>query len=335
MNLIHKMIRSERIQSDDPRVYETLDYYEMNLLLSPSGKQSAQNLKSVLISNDRVTASFKEEIRALVDRFSASGIVYVLLVGIPFSEQYHDQPALRLQEDVDFLIAEENMIGAMNILESAGYCKYNENPQRKHVTFTKCGISPDNPLSSGCRLTKIKLYRRITDFQFGELTYSLFDKYVVERGGVRVFNDAMTLFHLIVHAHYYDFHPKILADIYMICKNGQVDWTVLNSLLEAYGYARIGMVVRDLIGKLKLRIDDWESISASSNDIGVLGDLYLSSAFWGDIFISLDKYEMTLLRCFVYNADDYLERFGSFVEQNMCRRVSPMRSPLYVCEQAE
>lgn len=330
MNLIHKMIRSERIKSDDEKVYEALDYYEMILLLQSHEERRARELESLYSDNFNVTAVFKSEIRAIVDRFKAKGVSYVLLVGIPFAEKYHDEPALRLQEDIDFFIAEEDLVVATEIMELMGYRNYNANPRRKHITFIKNEDSPEAIALGGRQSLKVKLYRRITDFQFGELTYSLFDRYVLEYDGLRVFNDEMALFHLIVHAHYYDFHPKILADVFMICKNGHVDWSRLNEMLVAYGYVRTGMVVRDVVGKLG--IADWSPIITHCDDIGILGDLYLSGAFWGDVFLGLDKNEMTKLRCFVYDSEGYMNLFGSFVEKGMCRRVSPMRAPLCVCD---
>ena len=334
MNLIHEMIMSNEIKSNDARVYETLDYYEMNLLFRPDDKQLVQETKSILADNDRVIAVFKDEIHALVERFNVAGISYVLLVGIPFSEKYHDEPRLRLQEDIDFLIAEKDQTAASGILEAIGFHKYNVNVKRKHVTFMKNVADLNNTALNQRRSIKVKLYRRITDFQFGNLTYSLFRNYVVEHNGIRVFNDEMALAHLIIHAHYYDFHPKILADIYMICKNKRISWTVLNDLLSRHGYVRPGMIVRDIVGKLGVRIEDWEPINTHYYDISFWGDLYLSSAFWGDLFVRLDKNEMTKLRCYIYNPDDYMDRFYSFMEHDMCRRVSPMRSSLFVGDEA-
>ena len=332
MNLIYKMIRSEEIKSDDEKVYETLDYYEMPLLLRSNNERCARDVESLFVDNGKMAAIFKEETHALISQFTVKGIAYVLLVGIPFADKYHDNPCLRLQEDIDFFIAEEDLAGATEILESNGYCRYNVNQKRKHITFIKkCTFA--NPILDKCPLIKVKLYRRITDVQFGKLTYSLFDRYVVEQQGVRIFNDEMALFHLIVHAHYYDFHPKILADVFMICKNGHVDWARLNDLLAQYGYVRTGMVMRDIIGRLG--IGNWTSIVTHYDDIGILGDLYTSNAFWGDIFVRLDKFEMTRLRCFVYDSNDYMNLLGSFLDHNMCRRVSPMRSPLYICEYAD
>lgn len=329
MNLIQKLIRSERIPSDDPRVYETLDYYEMRLLLQPLGEELSRVRELVFAENVWLTERFREEINTIVDRFNTSAVAYVLLVGIPFAERYHDEPELRLQEDVDFLVAETDLVVASGILESIGYRKFNANLKRKHVTFVR--EIAGNPRGKN-RLIKVKLYRRITDRQFGDLHYSLVDEHVVDYRGLRVFADEMALFHLIVHAHYYDFHPKILADIYMISKNGSIDWLLVNGLLERFGYARPGMIIRDIMRKVNLEIRDWSALCNGSDDIGLMGDLYVSGAFWGDIFLGMDAYEMTKLRCYGFDPHTYGNRLDAFVEQTMCRRVSPMRGMLYVGE---
>ena len=319
------MIRSEDIISDDHRVYNTLKYYEMNLCFKTGNKKIKDDLKRAFEINSRLYSVFRKESQRIITLFQKENIRYVLLVGIPFAERFHDDPQKRIQEDIDFLIHPEDALVAEKVMEIIGFYKWNDNQVKKHLTFINKG-SKGTDLSTEGRIA-VKLYRRLSDFQFGKLDYSCFENHITKFGGLCVFDDVMSLAHLIIHAHYYDFHPKILADIYMICKNGHLDWETLNLLLDGLGYRRVRLLINLIMNDLGIKA--WKLPEALPSDIRFLKNIYLSGRFWGDIFVKLNEYEMTKLRCYVFNDEDYEERYHEFVKRDMCRRVSSNRESLY------
>ena len=120
----------------------------------------------------------------------------------------------------------------------------------------------------------------------------------------------------------------ILADIYMICKNGNCNWHKVNEMIEAFGVERIASIVFLIMNKLGLSDIP---LMKQDGDIIFLADLYLSKVFWEKVFIRLNAEEMTKLRCYCFDSDRFDTLYHAILKDKQQRRVSPMRSEFKIC----
>lgn len=80
-----------------------VDYYEMNLYARSEVQPFASELKQTAEKNRYSIRRFKEETSLISSKLKQKNIDYCILAGIPLTERYHDNPELRLQENIDFL----------------------------------------------------------------------------------------------------------------------------------------------------------------------------------------------------------------------------------------
>lgn len=79
----------------------------------------------------------------------------------------------------------------------------------------------------------------------------------------------------------------------------------------------------------KLEIEGVVSKSKSA-DVAFLCDIYVSKIFWEKIFVCLNKYEMTVLRCYLFDALKYKRIYDTISKCGLERRGSPMREGFVV-----
>lgn len=301
-------------------IYELLDYYEMNLYGESKEKEIVQEIQDIWKKNQENIKKFKSEINNITSEFEKNSIEFCILAGIPMAERYHNESAFRLQEDIDFWIDEKDLEKAETIMKNCGYAIWNASAKKKHITFIKDGFSGnDLSLNGKCA---VKLYRRISDKVFLDIGFSEIRNEIEDYSGYKVLKTEMALFHLIVHAHYYDLHPKVLCDIFMICKNGSVDWKEFFLLVEKFKMQRIvEIVIRVIVtlGKINIPMNEIHH----KNDFII--DMYSSEMFWEKIFIRLNKFEMTRLRCYLFDDENYSRVYNRIIADRLERRVSPIR----------
>lgn len=61
-----------------------------------------------------------------------------------------------------------------------------------------------------------------------------------------------------------------------------------------------------------------------SEDIDMIfwSEIYVSKLLWEKVFIRLNEEEMTLLRCYLYDAMNYRKIYSELCEEGVKRRVS-------------
>lgn len=301
-------------------IYELLDYYEMNLYGTSKEKEIVQEIQVIWKKNQDNIRKFKNEINNITSEFKKNSIEYCILAGIPMAERYHDESAVRLQEDIDFWIDEKDYEKAETIMKKCGYAIWNASTKKKHITFIKEGfIGTDLSLNGKCA---VKLYRRISDKVFLDIDFNEICNEIEEYRGYKVLKTEMALFHLIVHAHYYDLHPKVLCDIFMICKNGSVDWKKFFLLVEKFKMQRVVEIVIRIVATLG-NVNIPINVIHHKNDFVI--DIYSSEMFWEKIFIRLNKFEMTKLRSYLFDDENYSSVYNRIIEEGLERRVSPIR----------
>lgn len=331
LNVVAKLIKCDAIDGKhiaecEKNVYEMVNYYEMNLYYLPVDEHIKQDVDVIHQKNQANTCKFKGEITSIAKVLEENNVEYCILAGIPMTARYHDRPERRLQEDIDFFVSEKDFGIIRDIMMKLNYREWNSNALKKHITFIKDGHMPkDISLDGRCA---VKFYRRMTDKNFGGIQYERVAAYVEEYNGYRVLNTEAALTHLIIHSHYYDFHPKVLADIYMICKNGNCNWHKVNEMVEAFGVERIASIVFVIMNKLGL--SDIPMMK-QDGDITFLADLYLSKVFWEKVFIRLNAEEMTKLRCYCFDCDRFDTLYRAILKDKQERRVSPMCLEFKIC----
>lgn len=322
-NVITRLIRGERIEIDacNQPIYEMIDYYEMNLYTKSEVQPFVSELKQTTEKNRYNIRRFNEEISLISSELEQKNIGYCILAGIPLAERYHDNPELRLQEDIDFFVDMDDLKQIDTLMQKLDYTKWNYSEKKKHITYIKEGKSGnDLSLDGKCA---VKFYKRMTDIPFVNITFSDIRDYIEIYNGYKVLKTEIELFHLLLHAHYYDMHPKILCDIYMICKNSVLDMDLLELFISKFQLQRLADIIFGIM--LKLGIEGF--VSRSKNvDVAFLCDIYVSKIFWEKIFICLNRHEMTVLRCYLFDALKYKQIYDTICECGLERRVSPMRS---------
>lgn len=184
------------------------------------------------------------------------------------------------------------------LMQNLDYTKWNYSEKKKHITYIKDGKSgTDLSLDGKCA---VKFYKRMTDIPFVNITFSDIRGFIETYRGYKVLKTEIALFHLLLHVHYYDLHPKILCDIYMICKNSMLDMVLLESLISKYQIQRLADIIFGIM--CKLGIEGMASTSQNA-DAAFLCDIYVSKIFWEKIFVCLNRHEMTVLRCYLFDLE--------------------------------
>lgn len=326
-NVIVPLIRGERIEITECNrlTYDMIDYYEMNLYAKSDISPISSRLEQIAVINQSNTEKFKREIALISAELEQAKIEYCILAGIPLAERYHDKPGLRLQEDIDFF-ADMGCMGQINaIMQKMNYKKWNYSEKKKHVTYIKDG-KDGNDLSLNGKCA-VKFYKRMTDLPFADIGFSDVRDYVELYDGYKVLRTEIALFHLLLHAHYYDLHPKILCDIYMICKNGQWEAELLELFISKYQAGRLADIIFHIMSKLGAKAGVGRP---KYGDIDFISDIYVSKVFWEKIFVRLNKQEMSMLRCYLFDALNYRQIYATICECGLERRVSPIRDEFII-----
>ena len=323
--LILDMIRCDDVSVElapfcEKQCFDFLSYYEMPLYFRANDVSISETVEKAKAQNAAIIQNYTALIRTITSELDRRGIEHCILVGIPFVNAWHDRPTLRLQEDIDFFVREEELDKVRDLMSGLGFFEHSPTELRKHIAFINQGFGPKD-LSTDGRCA-VKFYRRMTDRNFCGAGLSAVLPYITVRDGYRVLCPEMALVHLIIHAHYYDFHPKILADIYMLCKNGALDWDTVLKCAGQFGAQRLLGVVLSIMRKAGLtNLPEF----GTSGEAAFLSDLFLSWFFWGKSFVRLTPDELTRFRCYLFDAENYSEYYAKIERDGQLRRVSPMR----------
>ena len=323
-SVLSRMIRGEKICLDNfdypEDVYEFIDYYEMNLYSYTSNPCILDKINQLQRINSDNIKCFSNEISRICCELEKNSVEYCILVGIPFALRYHKKPFIRLQEDIDFFIDIDDMYEISRIMKNLHYNMWNYDEKKKHITFINEG-------KTGCDTSRngrcaVKFYKRLSDPQFYDVKFRDVKKYIEEYQGYKVLSPEMTFAHLLMHAHYYDFHPKILCDIFAIVRSGIIDKVKLRNTIVEFRLERLNSVVMGILE----RVGVFKENGRIGNDISFICDILSSEVYWTKIFVRLNRYDLTLFRCYVYDPIKYKQIYQSVVNENMERRVSAMRS---------
>jgi len=315
-----KTIESSSFMSDGS-IYDLIDYYEMNLYFCSDDREINSQIQQIWAENNGNIKKFTGEIAKIATRLEDLQISYCILAGIPLAERYHDMPTLRLQEDVDFYVDEKDLYSVREIMQDLAYYEVPSAEDKKHVTFINEGyIASDLSLEGRCA---VKFYRRMSSHNFCQIKYCDVKGYIENYNSYKVLSKELTLLHLLFHAHFYDMHPKVLADIYMVCKNGNLDWDAVNWLVQKYEIKRVADIIFTVMAKLGLSM--YQFTQAREKDIDFISDMLVSRIYWEKIFPKMNAKEMTAIRAYFYDVSQYRTIYKGIFEKKQERRVSPMR----------
>ena len=324
-NLVASLIRCERINVSKYKyniegVFDFATYYEMPLYCFSDNSKWNDYYQLIYQANKKNTEGFEFETKRIISMLEGNSIKYCVLAGIPLANIYHESPELRLQEDIDFFVLESDFEKIRLLMSTIGYHEYNYQSFRKHITFINTGFTGKDKSIDGRRA--VKFYRRISDYIFFKETFEDFIPYTRSQNNVNILSTEAALVHLLAHCHYYDFHPKILADIYMVCKNGDCNWKEVIYLVNKIGAQRIFNLIMMIMQNLGLSIPYLEH----EDDVQFLAEMLTTDTFWSKFFTRLNAKEMTKFRCYCYNSRNYRKIFDSIMQQGQERRVSPERN---------
>lgn len=300
-----------------------VDYYELPLHLWQCLNKD-ESYTRLLVENQQVITRFTGEIDRITSVLMKHGIDYCILVGIPFAMRFFPLPDIRLQEDIDFFIRATDFEKVMVLMSEIGYITFGKMPSKdqKHQTFINEGFQKKSTSFSGRNVVKFYLSLSLKKYfptQFEEFADDiiLYDKYPV-------LNDTATLIHLILHAHLYDLHPKVLADIYMVCQNGTIDWK--------YFWARIHQLKAAFLSAILLKMmqDAFQVENIVLPELLVtpavleLSQKFAASKWWQERHPGLSPEKLTEIRSYLTGDPDYHMIFDRDVQSDLCRRVGSL-----------
>ena len=70
--------------------------------------------------------------------------------------------------------------------------------------------------------------------------------------------------------------------------------------------------------------------SDSNKNEEFICDVLASAKYWEKIFTRLDEHDLSLLRCYLMNGDNYKKCYNDIVIAGLERRVSPMREEFVI-----
>lgn len=328
-SVVAGVIRGETINLDEfenPKgVYDFLNYYEMNMYAKTSNEDLATKISCLNAINENNSNIFEEQMEIIREELVKNDISYCILVGIPFTKRYHNGDKRRFQEDIDYFVSERDMEAINKIMVSLGYHRWNVDDKKKHITYINEGKTGQDTSRNG--RCAVKFYRRLTDPQYTMIGFDEVKQNIEEYEGYRVLIPEMALLHLILHTHYYDFHPKIMCDIYAIISSGIIDIEKFYDLADKFGVMKLTRIVFGVLDRIGFVSNDFKKEDVQESFIC---DILASKKYWEAIFTRLDKNELTLLRCYLFNETDYRERFNKVKMAGLERRVSPMREEFIV-----
>lgn len=328
-SVVAKVIRGENINIDkysqSQKVYDFLNYYEMNLYAVSNQLEYIRKIEDLKKINGSNTNKYTELMKVICDSLSQHNIGYCVLVGIPFTNRYHVEKNKRLQEDIDFFIDERELDRISIIMEELGFYVWNYNRNKKHVTYINVGKTGKDTSRNG-RCT-VKFYKRMTDSQYKHICFNDIKKYVEKYEGVCVLCPEMTLLHLILHTHYYDFHPKIMCDIYALINSELVDVEKYYELVDFFELRRLSRIVLGVLKRMGLNTDKYQFENKNEEFIC---DVLASKNYWEKIFVRLNKNELSFLRCYLIDENNYKKRFNDILFAGLERRVSAMREEFVI-----
>lgn len=305
-------------------------YYEIPFHIRKNEK-SKNSYQDIYDKNINAIKRLDNEISVISEELSKNKILYCIMVGIPFAKRYFDCFYLRLQEDIDFFIDYNDYVRVCNIMGKLGYYKYGASPSetKKHQTFIKKGFSASDSTLKGKYM--VKFYINLTDINFANVVFSDISNYIEDYKGYKVLSPEAQLFHLILHAHYYDMHPKCLADIFMLCKNATINYDKVIELCEKHKVIRIGSIILQIMNNYyevsNLSVEQIKKLDFINTERCV--NTLMSRVWWEKIFTFLSAEEMTLWRCYMADNNNYKSLYSKILDKNNQRRVSS-RNPGFI-----
>lgn len=256
-------------------------------------------------------------IKEIVETFCTIGVPLAILVGIPFAEAFFEGKEHRLADDVDLLILGRDFDCVRNILESLGFRKTGPPPSffRKHQAFIRGAKDLSVPTWKGRVL--VKVYRSLTLPAYFHIDTGEFLKKVVTRNGTPVLDDNAAMAHLLLHAHLYDCHLKVLVDIDRLAKLGFINWLDVQDLLDSGGARALGTTIAGVVVRL-LDSPIPTTFLSSFPPAEKMGN----PIWWCETFPNLGPDRMTCIGLEMIQQPYWQEVFLKQVEQTGCRRVS-------------
>jgi hypothetical protein len=297
-----------------------VDYYEVPLHLWQCLEQDDSYI-GLLAENQQVIVRFTGEIHRIAAVLKQGCIDYCILVGIPFAQRFFPLPDVRLQEDIDFFIRADDYEKVLLLMQELGYVTIGNVPSQdqKHQSFINEGFQKESTSLSGRNI--IKFYLSLSLGKYFPTRFEDFADAITFYKNYPVLNDTATLVHLILHAHLYDLHPKVLADIYMVCRRGTVDWTCfwsrMQQLKAAFLAAVVLRVLQDAFHVKNIELLK-QPITPAEED---MSRKFADPKWWNERHPVLSSEELTELRAYLTGNPDHQAIFARDVQNNLCRRV--------------
>jgi hypothetical protein len=305
-------------------------YYEIRLHLWNSLNSApaySEMFSEVYDENLAIFTRFENELAKISFGLNSKRIPHCVLVGIPFAKAYYVDRYLRLQEDIDFLIQPSDLIHICEVMATFGYRPVGDPPSanRKHQVFVNQGFKLSDGIFSG--RTVVKFYVGVTYEKYYSCRFCDLDKQVVLPDNIPVLNDSAALFHLMLHSHLYDFHPKILFDIYMICNRVEIDWDAFWRMAQHFEATFLSAVCLQLVKRL------WNLTCVHiperflSHEVLCMSDKFSSEEWWNAGFPTCSEVDLTYLRAELTGKKDFLAIYSDDVNSKTFRRVGDTTVP--------
>lgn len=176
---------------------------------------------------------------------NAALIPYAALKGAWLFLHAYTQPALRPMRDIDIIVAPENALKVLDILERNGFKRRDEyaKPPEHALEYTK-HLPPLRCQKSGISVevhTRLMEHITVTE-KSGTIgdTSALLER-IERHGGIAFLPPTDTLLHLIVHAvydHHFDNGPLTLNDIASLVRSSEIDWERFWAMAKIGNWAR-------------------------------------------------------------------------------------------------
>ena len=300
------------------------EYYEIPLHFwhCMDNKCCFANSYSKLADENKVVIErFEREIERISKMLKINDVSYCILVGIPFAKRYFPSEYMRIQEDIDFFISTSDYEKVTVLMKDSGYDTIGEPPSknRKHQVFINKGFKQHESSLSGRNI--IKFYTSLTQEKYFKTKFEDFQSSIVSYGDFLVLDDTAALVQLIIHAHLYDMHPKVLGDIYMICKNAKIDWNKFWYMAEKVNTIFLSAVLLSMM-KCSFLVGNISIPACLLTENVLIYEKKLSSQeWWSRTFPKLSSEELTYHRAYLSGKKEYEQVYSDDVNNNMCRRV--------------
>lgn len=320
--LMGNAINKEWARNNFAELSRFVDYYEIPLhLWQCLQKDDSLSYSRVLAENQQVIARFDRETERIAAVLKHHDIDYCILVGIPFARRFFLSPDLRLQEDIDFFIRAADYKKVLGLIKELGYVTLGKAPSKnqKHQSFINEGFQKESSSAAGRNI--VKFYLSLSLEKYFPTRFENFADAIILYEDRQVLNDTATLIHLILHAHLYDVHPKILADIYMVCQRGTIDWPGFWFSMQQLKATFLAAIVLQM-----MKVAFWvEHIYLPGQLVtpAVLtyAQQFSSKKWWNKMHPVLTPEQLTGIRAHLTGNPDYQEIFARDVKNDLCRRV--------------